>query len=364
MQRTRWLLPLLALWTGPAFGWGDDGHRVVNGAAAAALPDDAPECLTQNQARLTYLGPEPDRWRYGDLTEMNKAMAPDHFLDYEMLEGKVDAAKPPKHRYAFIEALIKGGEDPGKVGLAPYRVVELCQRIEAAVVALEVLDPNDAQSAPERKQAEESLIYVTGVLGHYVADLGNPHHCTIHYNGWRGENPEGFATDRGTHSRFESVFVRRIVDQLQVQVTAAPRRDIDYVREVWALVQESNSLTSTLYRLDRDGSFTEGNEAKESGRRGIEFAQSRMTRAATLLRDMWATAIARGRVRAASVKLRLEIRERLFEEGIDVWVDVGLDLKVKLVGRLDDPRRARRALEIARAVPGSASVTSRVQSLY
>ena len=358
MRTLRITLPLLFLPFAPAFGWGDDGHEIVNGAAARALPQSVPACLRDNVDRLTYLGPEPDRWRIRDLTAMDKAMSPDHFLDLEMLEGKVDPQNPPAHRYDFIETLLKAGENPSYVGMGPYRVVELCQRIEAAVVAYEVAD--DAA----RAQAEATLIHITGVLGHYVADLGNPHHCTIHYNGWRGDNPDGFATDRGTHARFESVFVRRVRDRLDVEVTAAARDDIDYAAEVWSLILESNGLTRELYSLDRDGSFTAGNEDDETGRRGLAFATSRMVRSATLLRDMWTTAVARGRVRAASEKLRQGIRERLFEHGIDVWVNVSLDLEVELVGRLDDPAQARLALEVARGFPTAKSVESKLQSLY
>ena len=158
--------------------------------------------------------------------------------------------------------------------------------------------------------------------------------------------------------------MRRVRDRLDVEVTAAARDDIDYAAEVWSLILESNGLTRELYSLDRDGSFTAGNEDDETGRRGLAFATSRMVRSATLLRDMWTTAVARGRVRAASEKLRQGIRERLFEHGIDVWVNVSLDLEVELVGRLDDPAQARLALEVARGFPTAKSVESKLQSLY
>jgi len=38
-------------------------------------------------------------------------------------------------------------------------------------------------------------------------DASNPHHVTVHYNGWAGPNPNGYAIDCGTHDRFERYFV-------------------------------------------------------------------------------------------------------------------------------------------------------------
>jgi len=150
----------------PALGWGETGHELVNRAAARALPDDVPAVLRERVARLTYLGPEPDRWRLSQLVEMDEAFGPDHFLDLELTEGIVDPAAPPPDRYAYMEALVAGGQDPSKVGLAPYRVVELCQRIEAAVIALALADPGHPEAAARRRQAEENLVHVAGVLGH------------------------------------------------------------------------------------------------------------------------------------------------------------------------------------------------------
>ena len=60
----------------------------------------------------------------------------------------------------------------------------------------------------ERAILERDIVNTAGVLGHYVGDAANPHHATMHYNGWASaENPNHYATDCGTHSRFEAVFI-------------------------------------------------------------------------------------------------------------------------------------------------------------
>src|SRR5688572_12252420 len=116
MRRALLLLPLLAA---PALAWGDRGHELVNEAAAKGLPASAPALLRDNVARLTYLGPEPDRWRLGDLEAMARGWAPDHFIDLEWAQG-IDAASPPPNRHEYAKRLIAAGQQPDKVGFAPY----------------------------------------------------------------------------------------------------------------------------------------------------------------------------------------------------------------------------------------------------
>jgi hypothetical protein len=68
-----------------------------------------------------------------------------------------------------------------------------------------------------KRQIEQSIIYLGGVLGHYAADLGNPMHCTVHFNGWAEgyPNPKNFPVGRdanGLHSRFESNYVNNAIE--------------------------------------------------------------------------------------------------------------------------------------------------------
>ena len=48
--------------------------------------------------------------------------------------------------------------------------------------------------------------YVMGVMGHYVGDATQPLHTTKHYNGWVGDNPEGYTTSRKIHSWIDGGF--------------------------------------------------------------------------------------------------------------------------------------------------------------
>jgi hypothetical protein len=357
------LVVLLA--ASPALAWGDRGHEVVNEAAARALPREVPAVLRDNVARLTFLGPEPDRWRTSALEAMSRGLAPDHFIDLELAKG-IDLEKPPAHRHDYAKVLVENGQQPDKVGFAPYRVVELCQRMEAAIVARALVDPRHPHAEELRRQCDENLLHVAGVLGHYVADLANPHHTTVHYNGWTGDNPEGFATDKGTHARFESDFVDRLGPRLSIDVTDVPvRGDLDYAREIWAFVRESNLLVRDLYRLDKRGAFAEGNEETDAGKGGEAFVERRMSRGAALLRDLWVTACRNGAERAAAEGLRLAVAralERAGLSGVRVEALPGTG-RVQLRGRVQSPEAAREAEATAR-LAGAREVISRLEALY
>ncbi|HUK89184.1 MAG TPA: nuclease, partial [Blastocatellia bacterium] len=57
------VLILLSLFPGSGNAWGEEGHRYVNLVAAQKLPDDMPQFFRDAANRLSFLGPEPDRWR-------------------------------------------------------------------------------------------------------------------------------------------------------------------------------------------------------------------------------------------------------------------------------------------------------------
>lgn len=125
------LLPLLA--TQPAWGWGRDGHMMINRLAVQYLPNDVPAFLRDGNALdvIEYLGPEPDRWRSRSEDELSSTQAADHFLDLEWadLAGTPcsagspgcgpDAEMLPRKRYDFIRALAVAQSKHPDLPLAP-----------------------------------------------------------------------------------------------------------------------------------------------------------------------------------------------------------------------------------------------------
>src|SRR5262249_8642933 len=85
-----------------AFGWGNDGHRYINQVAAKQIPHDMPRFFRSAVDRLTYFGPQPDRWREKVEPTLKNAQEPDHFFNMERLEGMGEL---PVRPYEFIQKL-------------------------------------------------------------------------------------------------------------------------------------------------------------------------------------------------------------------------------------------------------------------
>jgi hypothetical protein len=271
-----------------AHGWGLDGHQLSGRAAAMKLPEQSPKFFRKAVDQLGYLNPEPDRWRSSDESNLDKAMdtayAPDHFLDLELVPP---AAFNAVNRYEFTAELIKAGQKPTAAGFVPFRILELFQslRIQFRLWRAE-LDPN------KRKWIEQRIINDAGILGHYVTDVANPHHTTVHFNGWSGDNPKGYTAftrepNQGIHYRFEVLYVQTHIQLNDVAPLVGKERVIEKPREeIWNYIRSSNALVEQLYILDKQEKFSAETKSPEHKK----FVSERLAVGTQMLRDLWWTA--------------------------------------------------------------------------
>lgn len=280
----RALVFVLSLFLAPSLlAWGQKGHLISNEAAAIGLPREMPAFFLNAAGELTYLGPEPDRWRATgeSLDAMNP---PDHFLDYEYVQN----LKLPSDRYRFIDLLYKSGTlrrhgiHNFTTGFLPWRIAELADKLTTEFRIWRMTPANSI----ERTYIEHDIVMIAGLLGHFVADTSNPLHTTTNYNGWVDPNPNGYAIDCGTHDRFELYFVTQNVVTADVTPKlASPLLRTDYFATALDFVKTSNSFVETFYQLDKKGDFDLFN--KPVSAEGKEFATDRLAAGASLLRDFW-----------------------------------------------------------------------------
>jgi len=269
--------------TAGAARWGRTGHEIVGEVAATGLPADMPSFFRNAADQLSWLNYEPDRWRDRASTESNEAFQYDHFIDLEPIP---DAALAASHRFAYLEMQSKAGvARPEHLGLLPFRILELTNRLTVGFRQWR------AESDFRRRAwIEQRIINDAGILGHYIADGANPHHTTIHFNGWDANtaNPQNYTRDRTFHRRFESDFVNARIRAADVQphATAAPRELTDLRAEVIAYIRRTHGLVRRLYDLEKQESF--GADTRAAGHR--EFAIERLAAGATMLRTIWFTA--------------------------------------------------------------------------
>lgn len=231
-------------------------------------------------ARLVYLANDPDRWR-GAGRSADDENSPEHFLDYEYVAD----LELPRGRHDFIALLYGSGRAREKL-LAPDTAGFIVWQIAETTETLtdQFRRWRSMTDGPDREQVEETIIFLAGTLGHYVADAANPHHATIHYNGWMGDPSRGFRNDCEAHARFESVFVTNNLELEDVTPrVASPQGRPDAFAEAVALIRDSNAKVEELYALDARGAFDYPRGLPE----GDAFAARRLALGASTLRDLW-----------------------------------------------------------------------------
>ena len=271
-----------------AFGWGDDGHKIINRAAVNVVPADVPAFFKAAVERIVYNAPEPDRWREKTEFSLKEAQEPDHFID---LERTTDLGELPEGRYEYVKLLYakrarttENPDDylPEKVGFQPYAALEVYGRLK---VAFREYRKAKAAGQPT-SDAEQNAIFYAGWLGHYVGDAANPLHTTIHYNGWSGPNPNGYTTQH-IHWPLESKF---IIDNLAYMsdlnsMVSAPKPLENPFRDYIAYIEASNKMVEPLYKLEKAGAFNNGGTDE-----GKQFMRARLAAGAQMLANMYYTA--------------------------------------------------------------------------
>jgi hypothetical protein len=216
---------------------------------------------------------------------MDEAWKYDHYID---LENVPHGALEASDRFEFLAVLFEAGiERPQQfVGFLPFRILEMHQRL-ATGFAHWRLTP----AGSDRDWIEARILNDAGIIGHYVVDAAQPHHTTIHFNGWAGgvPNPKGFTTDRGFHARFESAFVRAHLafEDLPPRMPRSPMRLGNVRRAIWEHVRATNATVERLYELEKAQGFDPESPPHPEAK---EFALERLTAGAEMLAAVWWTA--------------------------------------------------------------------------
>jgi len=265
-----------------AFAWGNGGHRLINRLAALTLPESVPAFLRTEAAvnEIEYLGPEPDRWRSAAEPELNKAQAPEHFIDLE----PADALGPlPHNRLDFEAKVFAAGDRPEKIGLQPWETTEVWERLKAALREYRALKA----AGQDTRGVEAAALFYAGWLGHYVGDGSQPLHTTIQYNGWTGPNPNGYTTAHQIHWQFEGPFVDANMREAEVRakMTAPKAIEGDIFDAYVAYLRTSKTYVERVYQLEKAGGFQGAGTAESR-----EFTAQRLAAGASMLRDLIYTA--------------------------------------------------------------------------
>ncbi|MCU0783226.1 MAG: hypothetical protein MUF81_04095 [Verrucomicrobia bacterium] len=299
-----------------ARAWDYEGHRAVNQLALAALPKDFPAFVRVPEAaeRIAFLGGEADRWRnMGDDLPLSHSNGPDHYFDLEQLEDfGLTPQTVPLLRYDFTAklALARAAHpekfpaiDPLKnkdhtrelVGFAPWAITEYCGKLRSGFSYLKAFQ-NYGGTPEEIANAQANIIYIMGVMGHYVADGAQPLHVTHHHHGWVGANPRRYTTNSGFHAWIDGGFFRKTggiqAEPLARRIRPArivgdPLQADGLFRQIMAYLLETQKSVEPLYQLDQKGKLSADNADHQAGR---EFLEAQLVRGGQMLGDLWFSA--------------------------------------------------------------------------
>ncbi len=314
------LLPLivgLAAGAGSLNAWDYDGHRAVNELALASLPKDFPAFVhaPANAERIAFLAGEPDRWRNVPDLPIKHFNGLDHYIDLEdMAAAGVKPADMSDLRQVFAQQVATARQlhpdkfapiDPNRnsdhtaelVGFLPWAITEYYGKLRAEFSYLKAFE--DAGTPVEIENAKANIVYVMGVMGHYVGDGAQPLHTTKHHHGWVGDNPHGYTTWMGFHAWIDGGFSGKVgltPTTLFPHVTPvaplslAPRADgRDPVFDaVMDYLVAQHALLEPLYALEKAGKLKV--EPGAHNAEGRAFIEGQWLKAGEMLGAIWLTA--------------------------------------------------------------------------
>jgi len=305
-----------------AAAWDYDGHHAVNELALAALPKNFPAFALAPAARdrIAYLAGEADRWRnaasprQGTGLALGHANGPDHYFDLETLRlYGLTPTTLPSLRYDFAAAIVKARAahperfsviDPARDadhtrelnGFLPWTISEYYEKLRSGFGTLAALE-NHGGTPAEIENARQSILYVMGVMGHFVGDASQPLHTTIYHHGWTtNDNPNHYTTSFGFHAWIDGGFFNKTggLDEKKLAAQIRPAQKIPAADAPDGVFQTAvdfivaaNQLVEPLYRLDHDGKLS---DQENRGAAGRAFLEGQLVKSGRFLGDLWLTA--------------------------------------------------------------------------
>jgi len=310
------LLAAFGAFTFNAGAWDYEGHHAVNELALASLPADfGGFTLTPAlKDRIAFLAGEPDRWRNVSDLPLKHVNGPDHYIDLEDLKlcGLTPATLPPL-RYDFVAdiALARAAHperfpaiNPAKDadhtreldGFLPWAITENYEKLKSDFTVLKTL--RQYGGTPEEvANAQADIVYVMGVMGHYVGDGSQPLHTSKYFNGWDpNDNPKGYTTrqtfhawvDGGYFKKTGGIKVETLVGKINPAAHIPNAGDPEaFFRYVVAYLVEQDKFVEPLYEMEKNGQLT-GEDGK--GMDGVPFLDGQLVKAGQMLGNIWLTA--------------------------------------------------------------------------
>lgn len=219
------VLFMVLLYAASAFGWGRDGHAIINGSFTMHYPLNSMGFARFSQYYVDHASDADYR------KSTVPSESPRHFIDIDYYPEFKSGWFPHD-----LDSLISryGSSTVYNNGVLPWAI----EADYDSLVAF--LRQNDSVNANR----------VIADLGHYVGDACQPLHCTEYYN------------RNGVHSRYETGMLSRFLSQIAIKPDTA-RYISDPLDYVFRIITESNSKIQMIFDADDQASGTAGNTSSD-----------------------------------------------------------------------------------------------------
>lgn len=323
---------VVALLPQPVLAWGYMGHNLIGKAAARNFPASLPPFLRgpEAEARLGILSQEPDTSRNaGEPHDYD--LDPGHFLDVSddmTILGGPKVSALPLGRRDYDTALRAVNSNQYAAGYLPYNVLDGYQQLVKDFALLRAYQASLKYAARFHATAADRKGYARllelrrlltwrdlGYWAHFVEDMSQPMHVSVHYNGWgTGPNPNGYVTAPGIHSKFEADFVTANIAEADIFSHMRPAQPCGprLIACVEDYILREAAQVETVYRFEKAGALdTPTPEAKD-------FTAQRLADGASMLRDMVADAWAESATALLGYKVKTPVAD--YESGKAIMI--------------------------------------------
>ncbi len=215
------------------FGWGDQGHKLINNKAVAFLPAEL-KSYTQWQDYITLHSVDPDNRKSTDRTE-----GPKHFIDIdfykEFANGKMVEDKKEL-------ASLYGDSMVTRQGILPWATFESYNKLIQAL----------------KDKSKDNILLYTSDLGHYVADGHQPMHTMLNYNGQ-------LTNQKGLHARYEIKMVDKYIKDIEGSIKNVNVTKVDSPFQfIFDYIANANTVQTVITEADKDAAkLTGGTDGDE-----------------------------------------------------------------------------------------------------
>lgn len=202
------LLYISATLTTTSYAWGKVAHEMIAILALKTIAhQELREWLEAHENDIAYYSTLPEQWKNQYSQERSL-----HWFHLDDVSALFHYKQFPTFQNFFEKFEGAIGEVSSKpihqrnTGALPWRIEQLYLRLVKQFRQLA-----QAQTRKQRNKLATEIIYTTGILAHYTADLSQPYHLTGNYDGQLTGNP-------GFHKYYETNLIEVAPDSFSTNI--------------------------------------------------------------------------------------------------------------------------------------------------